>query len=162
MIIRKVVVLPAPLRPSRPTMLRWLDRDRDLVDHGPAGVAFHQIPCFQQRHTNHIHTSRLGCQGIIRQVVDRFKAVLTGLRPRTSRKFWNLPDFSAIYEGPRLGREPQGHWIGLVMFAILSDIHSNVEALTTVLADIAKRGIQTIYCLGDVIGYGPNPGSAWI
>jgi len=43
------------------------------------------------------------------------------------------------------------------MFAILSDIHSNLEALTVVLADIEKRGIKTIYCLGDVIGYGPNP-----
>lgn len=43
------------------------------------------------------------------------------------------------------------------MFAVISDIHSNLEALTTVLADIEKRGIQTIYCLGDVIGYGPNP-----
>ncbi len=43
------------------------------------------------------------------------------------------------------------------MFAIISDIHSNLEALTTVLADIEKRSIKTIYCLGDVIGYGPNP-----
>jgi predicted phosphodiesterase len=43
------------------------------------------------------------------------------------------------------------------MFAIISDIHSNLEALTTVLADVEKRGIKTIYSLGDVIGYGPNP-----
>jgi predicted phosphodiesterase len=43
------------------------------------------------------------------------------------------------------------------MFAVISDIHSNLEALTTVLSDIEKRGIKTIYCLGDVIGYGPNP-----
>jgi predicted phosphodiesterase len=43
------------------------------------------------------------------------------------------------------------------MFAIISDVHSNLEALTTVLDDIEKRGIKTIYCLGDVIGYGPNP-----
>jgi len=43
------------------------------------------------------------------------------------------------------------------MFAVISDIHSNLEALTTVLADIGKRGLKTIYCLGDVIGYGPNP-----
>ena len=42
-------------------------------------------------------------------------------------------------------------------FAILSDIHSNLEALTVVLADIEKRGIKKIYCLGDVVGYGPNP-----
>ena len=43
------------------------------------------------------------------------------------------------------------------MFAIISDIHSNLEALTTVLNDIESRGIKTIYCLGDVVGYGPNP-----
>jgi predicted phosphodiesterase len=43
------------------------------------------------------------------------------------------------------------------MFAVLSDIHSNLEALTAVLADIRERGIETIYCLGDVVGYGPNP-----
>ncbi|MGB8226017.1 MAG: metallophosphoesterase family protein [Sedimentisphaerales bacterium] len=43
------------------------------------------------------------------------------------------------------------------MFAIISDIHSNLEALTTVLADIENRGIKTVYCLGDIIGYGPDP-----
>jgi len=43
------------------------------------------------------------------------------------------------------------------MFAILSDIHSNLEALTAVMQDIASRSIKTIYCLGDVIGYGANP-----
>lgn len=43
------------------------------------------------------------------------------------------------------------------MFAIISDIHSNLEALTVVLDDIKNRGIETIYCLGDVVGYGPNP-----
>jgi len=40
---------------------------------------------------------------------------------------------------------------------VISDIHSNLEALTTVLADIERRGIKTIYSLGDIIGYGPNP-----
>jgi len=43
------------------------------------------------------------------------------------------------------------------MFAILSDIHSNLEALTAVLQDISRKGITEIYCLGDVVGYGPNP-----
>lgn len=43
------------------------------------------------------------------------------------------------------------------MFAILSDIHANLEALTAVLAEIDRRGINQIVCLGDVIGYGPNP-----
>jgi len=43
------------------------------------------------------------------------------------------------------------------MFAIISDIHSNLEALQAVLADIEQRGIDDVLCLGDVIGYGPNP-----
>ena len=44
------------------------------------------------------------------------------------------------------------------MLAIVSDIHSNLEALTAVLADIKRRGIERIYCLGDTLGYGPQPG----
>ncbi len=41
--------------------------------------------------------------------------------------------------------------------AIISDIHGNLEALTAVMADIQEQGIGEIFCLGDVIGYGPNP-----
>jgi predicted phosphodiesterase len=43
------------------------------------------------------------------------------------------------------------------MKAIISDIHGNLEALEAVLADIDGRGIDDVACLGDVIGYGPNP-----
>ena len=42
-------------------------------------------------------------------------------------------------------------------FAILSDIHANLEALEAVLADVRAQGIRDIYCLGDIVGYGPNP-----
>lgn len=41
--------------------------------------------------------------------------------------------------------------------AIISDIHSNAEAFSAVLEDIDKQGISEIICLGDVIGYGPDP-----
>ncbi len=41
--------------------------------------------------------------------------------------------------------------------ALISDIHSNLEALEAVLADIRQQGIKEVYCLGDIIGYGPNP-----
>ncbi|MBI4576398.1 MAG: metallophosphoesterase [Planctomycetes bacterium] len=41
--------------------------------------------------------------------------------------------------------------------AVVSDIHSNLEALQAVLADIYKQKIGVVYCLGDVIGYGPQP-----
>jgi diadenosine tetraphosphatase ApaH/serine/threonine PP2A family protein phosphatase len=41
--------------------------------------------------------------------------------------------------------------------AIISDIHANYEALQAVLEDIRRQDISSIYCLGDIIGYGPNP-----
>ena len=41
--------------------------------------------------------------------------------------------------------------------AVISDIHSNLEALQAVLADIEERGVKEIICLGDIVGYGPNP-----
>jgi predicted phosphodiesterase len=41
--------------------------------------------------------------------------------------------------------------------AVISDIHSNLEALRAVLADIDNRGVTEIICLGDIVGYGPNP-----
>ncbi len=44
-------------------------------------------------------------------------------------------------------------------YAVLSDIHSNLHALTSVLRDIERHSIDEIYCAGDVVGYGPRPGS---
>lgn len=41
--------------------------------------------------------------------------------------------------------------------ALISDIHANLEALEVVLNDIDTQGIDEILCLGDIIGYGPNP-----
>lgn len=41
--------------------------------------------------------------------------------------------------------------------AVISDIHSNLEALQVVLDDIRSQQADRIYCLGDVVGYGPNP-----
>lgn len=41
--------------------------------------------------------------------------------------------------------------------AVISDIHGNAEALKEVLADIDRRGIKRIVCLGDIVGYGPEP-----
>jgi diadenosine tetraphosphatase ApaH/serine/threonine PP2A family protein phosphatase len=43
------------------------------------------------------------------------------------------------------------------LIAVISDIHSNLEALIAVLEDIKSRDIEKILVLGDVIGYGPNP-----
>lgn len=41
--------------------------------------------------------------------------------------------------------------------AILADIHSNIEALSVILDHMRSKGVTRIVCLGDIIGYGPNP-----
>lgn len=47
--------------------------------------------------------------------------------------------------------------VELMKYAIISDIHSNLEALQTALDHIGTLDVDEIVCLGDVVGYGPNP-----
>ncbi|MBI9085294.1 MAG: metallophosphoesterase family protein [Desulfobacterales bacterium] len=42
-------------------------------------------------------------------------------------------------------------------YAILSDVHANLEALTAVVADLERRGADRILFLGDAVGYGADP-----
>ncbi|HDY69606.1 MAG TPA: metallophosphatase family protein, partial [Actinobacteria bacterium] len=43
------------------------------------------------------------------------------------------------------------------MYAVISDIHANLEALGAVLADADMAGADRLVCLGDLVGYGPDP-----
>ncbi|MCD6416676.1 MAG: metallophosphoesterase family protein [Planctomycetes bacterium] len=43
------------------------------------------------------------------------------------------------------------------MKALVSDIHGNLEAFEAVLKEIARLGVEEIWCLGDIVGYGPDP-----
>ena len=45
----------------------------------------------------------------------------------------------------------------IMRIAILSDIHANLIALQVVLAEIDRLQPDTIWCLGDIVGYGPEP-----
>jgi putative phosphoesterase len=45
----------------------------------------------------------------------------------------------------------------MTRLALISDIHGNLPALDAVLKDIACDGVEDIYCLGDLVGYGPDP-----
>jgi predicted phosphodiesterase len=51
-----------------------------------------------------------------------------------------------------------------VRFLILSDIHANLESLIAVLHDASSRHYHAALCLGDIVGYGPNPNEviAWV
>jgi predicted phosphodiesterase len=46
--------------------------------------------------------------------------------------------------------------------AIISDIHGNLEALEAVLRDVDRQSCDRTYCLGDVVGYGPEPNAACV
>jgi predicted phosphodiesterase len=59
--------------------------------------------------------------------------------------------------GRRARCKPRADESANVKRALISDIHSNLEALNAVLADVQLQGIEEVYCLGDVVGYGPNP-----
>ena len=41
--------------------------------------------------------------------------------------------------------------------ALISDIHGNLEALDAVFRDIRGHDVDDIFCLGDIVGYGPDP-----
>jgi predicted phosphodiesterase len=44
-----------------------------------------------------------------------------------------------------------------VRVAVISDVHSNLQALEAVLADAAEAVIDEVWCLGDIVGYGGKP-----
>jgi predicted phosphodiesterase len=44
-----------------------------------------------------------------------------------------------------------------MLVAILSDIHANYEALCAVVSDFVQINPEKVICLGDLIGYGPDP-----
>lgn len=41
--------------------------------------------------------------------------------------------------------------------AVISDVHGNLPALDATLADMARRGVEGVISLGDLVGYGPHP-----
>lgn len=43
------------------------------------------------------------------------------------------------------------------MRAFISDVHANLEALCAVMEDIERHDVCEIICLGDIVGYGPDP-----
>jgi len=58
-------------------------------------------------------------------------------------------------DAPEAGNDPEGG--RPLVYGIMSDIHGNLEALEAVLLDMEEQGIDRTVCLGDVVGYGPNP-----
>ena len=50
------------------------------------------------------------------------------------------------------------YYIAEMKYALMADIHANLAAFTAVLEDIDHRGgVDELWCLGDIVGYGPDP-----
>jgi putative phosphoesterase len=47
--------------------------------------------------------------------------------------------------------------VGVERAAIITDIHANLPALEAVLEAVERRGVDAVYCGGDLVGYGPHP-----
>lgn len=45
-----------------------------------------------------------------------------------------------------------------MLIAVISDLHANLEATEAVLEDIEQHSVQQVFCLGDLVNYGPSPG----
>jgi putative phosphoesterase len=45
----------------------------------------------------------------------------------------------------------------MTRIAVITDVHANLPALTAALAKIERLGVDTVYCGGDLVGYGPHP-----
>ena len=42
-------------------------------------------------------------------------------------------------------------------YAVISDVHANLQALEAILKDAEAQGAESVVCLGDIVGYGPLP-----
>jgi len=57
-----------------------------------------------------------------------------------------------------MGGLRSGHgYAGRLRAAVISDVHSNQPALESVLAAVDEAGVDELWCLGDVVGYGAQP-----
>jgi len=90
-------------------------------------------------------------QGHVQQVAKTLVSVLRygdgceqACSGGTHKNFNDLEVFSKYFEQD----EP---------IAILADVHANLPALEVVLTEIHRRGIERIFVLGDLVGYGPHP-----
>jgi diadenosine tetraphosphatase ApaH/serine/threonine PP2A family protein phosphatase len=59
------------------------------------------------------------------------------------------------YNTPPICHEPV--WRSYVLYAVLGDVHGNLQALQGVLADAESAGAERVLCVGDIVGYGADP-----
>ena len=63
---------------------------------------------------------------------------------------------ASVFTCREQGHGTFGRLLLMRRIAMFSDIHGNLTALDAVLADIESAGVNEVYCLGDLVGYGPD------
>jgi hypothetical protein len=93
---------------------------------------------------------RLVPLGQFREAAQRFGTTLSAEeRGVAAKQFLDLAHDPTPVEGP-YGR-----------VAVFGGIYNNHLALAALLEDAARRGVEAVYCLGDLGGFGPNPERVW-
>jgi predicted phosphodiesterase len=81
--------------------------------------------------------------------------------PPSSRKPGTMADKQGFVgskpETRNLKLETQKKRSTFMRYAVISDVHSNLEALTAVLDYLVANPVDKIICCGDIVGYGPSP-----
>src|SRR5215207_9533897 len=88
----------------------------------------------------------------VRDVDGRGQRRLPDHRPHAHDRGRDPTAHPDVLPGPTEGGRPP------VRLALISDVHGNLEALESVIADIDERSPDAkLVCAGDVVGYGPDP-----
>lgn len=93
---------------------------------------------------------RLVSLGSFRRATERAGRTLSHAeREAAAARYLELPVDATPVEGP---------WRRVAVFG---GVYNNHFALSALLADAAARDVDAVYCLGDLGGFGPNPGKVW-
>jgi diadenosine tetraphosphatase ApaH/serine/threonine PP2A family protein phosphatase len=98
--------------------------------------------------------------------IDRIEAThpdrsRRSVRSTTLRTCGNISPWPSTTDVPEAGQSPRlDRPETTMLIALLADIHGNREALAACLADAEHEGVESYVFLGDLVGYGPDPG--WV
>ena len=129
------------------------DFDRFLFTPGLELYMLH----VDEKEKRHINLLELTSKEELAFFIDRYNLVREDIRLCESKIFNHL-EFLKRYSGSLTMEQLYGDLLANSKIAILSDIHSNLEAFQVVLEDLEAQDVDFIFCLGDIIGYGPSPG----
>src|ERR671934_261346 len=103
------------------------------------------MPCRRSHHTSATAKGSSTAQTTVNVTTPTTIPALTGPRPRPAASVTHAAAATVIV-APRTMR-----------VAVISDVHANRHALDAVLVAVDEADVAAVWCLGDTVGYGPQP-----